>query len=742
MSLLPSSTGGARKKNASPVFSAALLMLLSVAAQATDIPYAWSNVRIGGGGFVSGLLFDPTVQGLAYARTDVGGAYRWNARASRWIPLTDWVDADHANLMGIDAMALDPSDTRRLYLVGGTYTRPGVGNAAVLRSIDRGDHFDVVPLPFPMGGNELGRGNGERLAVDPHDGAVLLLGSRNAGLWRSADHGEHWAEVATFPAQAKTATATSGARTQPVGIAFVTFDPSSPTVYAGISSRDTSVFRSTDGGRTWTAVPGQPTGLRPTHMHPMGKRFVLTYGDEPGPDQMHDGAVITFDPATSLWTDITPLPRTDGPSGYGWGDVAVDPAHPDVLVASTFAHYTPHDLLFRSTDGGKHWTEVFTHSTFDHHDASWTADHTPHWMASVAIDPFDAGHVLFVTGYGIWASRDMRALDRGQDVHWWFQDDGLEETVPLGLVSPAEGAHLVSAVGDLDGFRHDSLDTAPLQLAGPPRYQNAEDIDVAGQAQAVIARSGRIRGKADQVRAAVSRDGGATWKALASEPGEGDGAGSIAVSADGKRIAWLPLHAAHVFVTDDDGRHWQHGDALPGARHVLANRLSAHVFYADGEAKAWASTDGGLTFIPLGGSFGARVAADPHPRSHLVIPPDSRDELWWVSPAAGLAMGDAAGRLLAMPSDITAADSLGFGRAAPGAERTAMYLAGKRGPVRGLFRSVDHGLHWQRINDDAHQFGAMGHVTGDPRMFGRVYFATGGRGIFYGEPKPATNGSP
>ncbi|HEY4145065.1 cellulase [Pinirhizobacter sp.] len=741
MSLLPSSTGGA-PENASPVFSISLLMLLSVAAQATDIPYQWRNVRIGGGGFVSGLVFDPTTAGVAYARTDVGGAYRWNAAISRWTPLTDWVDADHANLMGIDAMALDPSDTRRLYLVGGTYTRPGVGNAAMLRSGDRGDHFDSVALPFPMGGNELGRGNGERLAVDPHNGAVLLLGSRNAGLWRSADHGAHWAEVANFPAQAKTATATSGSRTQPVGIAFVTFDPSSRAVYAGISTRATSVFRSDDGGRSWAAVSGQPIGLRPTHMHPMGKRFVLTYGDEPGPDQMHDGAVIAFDPATSRWTDITPLPRTKNPSGYGWGDVAVDPRNPDVLMASTFAHYTPHDLLFRSTDGGKHWTEVFERSTFDHHHARWTVDHTPHWMASVAIDPFDPDHVLFVTGYGIWASRDMRALGRGRGVHWWFQDDGLEETVPLGLVSPSVGAHLISAVGDLDGFRHDNLDTAPLQLAGPPRYQNAEDIDVAGRAQAVMVRTGRIRGKVDMVRAAISRDGGITWKALASEPGEGDGAGTIAVSADGKRIAWLPVHAWHVFVTDDDGKHWRHGDALPGASHVLANRISANVFYADGAGKAWASTDGAITFVPVAGSFGARIAADRHPHAHLAIPPDRNDELWWVSPATGLVMGDAAGHLLDTPTDIAVADSLGFGRAAPGMAYATMYLAGKQGSVRGLFRSVDHGAHWQRINDDAHQFGAMGHVTGDPRVFGRVYFATGGRGIFYGDPKPAKGKSP
>jgi xyloglucan-specific exo-beta-1,4-glucanase len=50
------------------------------------------NVKIGGGGgFVPGIVFNPTKQGLAYARTDIGGLYRLNSDDS-WTPLTDFAD--------------------------------------------------------------------------------------------------------------------------------------------------------------------------------------------------------------------------------------------------------------------------------------------------------------------------------------------------------------------------------------------------------------------------------------------------------------------------------------------------------------------------------------------------------------------------------------------------------------------------------------------------------------------------
>lgn len=221
-------------------------------------PYKWKNAQVVGGGYVTGLIFNQRERGLLYARTDMGGAYRWDARAEKWTPLTDWLGEKDWNLLGIDSLATDPVDPDRLYLGAGTYTNDWAGNGAILRSTDRGRTFKRTELPFKIGGNEDGRGAGERLVVDPSDHSKLLLGSRKNGLWRSIDYGVTWRQVESFPVKDG---AGSGA-----GISFVTYGPKgSDTVYAGVADKSTSLYRSTDGGATWQAVAGQPTGQLPQH---------------------------------------------------------------------------------------------------------------------------------------------------------------------------------------------------------------------------------------------------------------------------------------------------------------------------------------------------------------------------------------------------------------------------------------------------------------------------------------------
>ncbi|MGY1410874.1 cellulase [Luteimonas sp. A611] len=720
------------------------LCTLSGVLQAQADGYRWRNVAIGGGGFVSGLVFHPAEAGLLYARTDIGGAYRWESVGRRWTPLLDWMGEDDRGRLGIESLALDPSDPDRLYLAVGTYLHERGADGAILRSHDRGATFQRAALPFKLGGNEQGRGNGERLTVDPNDGRVLLLGTRAHGLWRSDDGGARWAEMPGFPAIAKSRSAwAKGWRDEvPIGIAFVVFDPASGTqgtpsrtIYAGVSTRETAIYRSDDAGRSWQAVPGQPVGLRPSHMVRDARgRWLLSYGDEPGPNHMADGAVYRFDPADGSWTDITPLPRTPGvASGFGWGAVAVDARDPDVIVATTFRRYRPRDELFRSTDGGRSWVATFERSRFDHASAPWTTDATPHWMADVEIDPHDPDRIWFVTGYGAWSSRNARAFDAGDVLLWEFPQAGFEETVPLALASPPQGAHLVSGLGDVDGFVHDDLDVSQQRFAGV-RFSNTENLAFAGQAPQRMVRSGHFHNRPEgAVRGAWSGDGGRSWTAFASEPPEGEGAGHIALSADGARVIWHPRGAEHHWLSDNAGARWQKVRGLPRGAVVEADRVESAIYYGFDATSGtlYVSGDGGVSFEAVRAKVGEvgdwfRAEIQPHPARS--------GEAWVAASWRGL-LHWSPGKLVRLPG-VDDARSVGLGAPAREGEPPVLFVHGQVEGAPGLFRSDDGGRSWRRIDHDGMRFGGiMRHVTGDPRLHGRVYFGTEGRGIWYGDPQ-------
>jgi photosystem II stability/assembly factor-like uncharacterized protein len=722
--------------NRAGVGVAALLSAASLFAQ----PYTWRNVVMGGGGFVTGIIVHPREPGLMYARTDVGGAYRWDAPTQKWVPITDWIGAADNNLAGIESVALDARDSNRVYLAAGTYSR---GNSAILRSDDRGKTFQRTDVPFKMGGNEAGRFNGERLAVDPNLGNILFFGSRHDGLWKSSDWGATWAKVVSFPNIRSTSSEFGFGRQQAVGIISVVLDPSSaqpgaptPVLFAAVSVAGTNIYGSADAGLSWRAITNQPIGLLPNHLVRSEEGILyVTYGSESGPNTMRDGAVWKFNPKNGVWTDITPVKPRESNQPFGYGAVAVDARHWSTIVVTTFAHWKPHDEVFRSVDGGASWKPLLQDAVWDYSYAPYTATRTPHWMGGIQIDPFNSDQVLFTTGYGIWCCTNATQADAGKPTHWVFLDQGLEETVPLALISPPEGAPLLSGVGDIDGFRHEDLNASPTEGTFPgPRYGNTEDLAFAGRNPLLIARTG-TGGPEGTVHAAMSKDGGKTWKTLGSQPANAAGAGSIALSADGRIIVWTPRRASPC-LSMDRGKNWTVCQGLSEGLRVLADPVNPALFYCfdPREGKLLASTNGASAFVPTEASLLRTQRGGYGGGGALYAVPGLEGDLWLALRDNGLYHSTNGGSSFARLPGVQAADSLGFGKPAPGVRFPALYLAGGIGSLHALFRSDDAGQGWLRINDDQHQFGYISHVTGDPRVYGRVYFATGGRGVIYGDP--------
>jgi xyloglucan-specific exo-beta-1,4-glucanase len=127
--------------------------------------------------------------------------------------------------------------------------------------------------------------------------------------------------------------------------------------------------------------------------------------------------------------------------------------------------------------------------------------------------------------------------------------------------------------------------------------------------------------------------------------------------------------------------------------------------------------------------------------------PGTAGELWLILGGRFFHTSDGARTFVAStPVDPVLRDmyfvSFGLGKAAPGVHVPTLYAFGVTKTFGGLWRSTDAGARWLRINDDAHQWGLRYRViTGDPRLFGRVYLATDGRGIFYGDPLPQPVGA-
>lgn len=711
------------------------------------VVYHWENVTVGGGGFAPGVVFSPVERGLAYLRTDMGGAYRWDAVAARWVPLEDGLA--EGSYQGVESVAPDPVDADVVYLAAGM----GAGSkTAVLRSADRGTHWTVVPVPFAMGGNEDGRGLGERLAIDPHHTATLLFGSRHDGLWRSDDRAADWRKVVAFPlaglGRPQRRRETHG------GLGFVIFDPRVPgRVFVGSADPGAAhLFRSDDGGSSWRAVAGGPAADLLPVKAALGGDGVLTlaYADGLGPNGITRGAVWRHDPATGGWVDVTPDKRPDAPVG-GYMGVAVSATNPRLIAVSTVDRYKPVDTVWRSADGGRHWDELWRRSTRDVSaspflDLDGAAPNFGHWIAGLAIDPFDERHVAYTTGATMY---DTRGFDAAGTMRWRPWTRGIEQTAIITFTSPAAGAPLVSGFGDIGGFRHADLSVSPPHVHLNPYLTNTNDLDYAGLRPEIMVRSGNTHAPTvPDTSLAWSPDGGETWRplhgaaSLAPPTGrpapEATGDAAIEVAADG---ATFIVGTAGPQVTRDHGRSWRPVTGLPAGLRVVADKADARRFYAVDPAagRVLRSDDGAASFQPVaaGGLPADLTSTAPRNResANALLATPGRSGALWLQVAGALYRSTDAGDSWTRAPGSLVVSLYGLGHAAPGARWPALYAVGREGSDEGVWRSTDGGARWSRINDEAHQWGMRFRIVGgDPKRFGRVYLGTDGRGIVYGDP--------
>ena len=283
-----------------------------------------------GAGRISSIAVHPTVNGTVYVGSDGGGVWKTTDAGTTWISLTDSI-----NNLNVGAVAIAPSSSNIVYVGTGSEHASGIG---LLKSIDGGNNWsfpaNVIASRF------------FRISVHPTN-PLELVAATSSGALRSTDGGNTWNTV--IPSNPyfnitdlkrdptnplilyATARTTAGGRilkstnggisftekmagvannTDSMSIAITPANPLVLYVLTSIQSDLSHIYKSTDGGESWTDLPSVYNSTD------VGTRRLL------GSQAWHDNTII------------------------------VSPVNPNIVIAGGVGYR-------RSTDGGQTWSQPF-----------------------------------------------------------------------------------------------------------------------------------------------------------------------------------------------------------------------------------------------------------------------------------------------------------------------------------------------------------------------------------------------
>ncbi len=185
------------------------------------------------------------------------------------------------------------------------------------------------------------------------------FGATGGGLWKTQDGGESWFPVTDGQISSASVGAVAVAETNP----DIVYIGTGETCIRGNIMPGDGVYRSTDGGRTWTHVGFREShGISKIRIHPTDPNivFVASFGKYSAPSQ--ERGVFKSTDGGRTWRRV--LFRDDRTGAI---DIAIDRTDPNVMYAALWEAYRkeyqmssggPGSGLFKSTDGGETWVEI------------------------------------------------------------------------------------------------------------------------------------------------------------------------------------------------------------------------------------------------------------------------------------------------------------------------------------------------------------------------------------------------
>lgn len=299
-------------------------------------------------------------------------------------------------------------------------------------------------------------------------------------------------------------------------------------------------------------------------------------------------------------------------------------------------------------------------------------------------------------------------------------------------------------------MRHPDLNV-PQPMFNLPVFSNLNGLDWAGKKEGTVIRVG-VNGLNNTAetgchQAAYSTDGGIDWTTFANcIPGVNStttSSGTIAIDSSGQHIVWTstdtslegdnPItNVSGPYFSSDWGATWLSPIGLSiQTPNISSDKVRDGTFYSFTYGIWYCSFDGGKSYksssatdigLPETSDTGAVPVVDFDQAGYIYLPLGSQGIYFSTSFGSDWRKITADG---VNPALFT------IGARAPDSHHPSLFLWGtiETNGSTALYRSDDNGASWVRVNDEAHQYGGLGLIQGDPRVYGRVFMGTGGRGI-------------
>lgn len=403
---------------------AAVVAGVAMAASAVE----WNVLPMFGGGYMQNVIICPSNPKVWYTFADVGGPYRSDDAGGRWRAL-------HGNLRAADravcadqmrSMSVDPRDENNFVFVGGAYFDNPAG---IYVSRDGGESFRKRATAR-FYGNGYSKYAGNLVDRDPFNPDRLLAAGDWDGAFLSEDNGETWRQVGlarTFCSDIRFDRQVRGR----VWACAIPKDKASGRTY------ETGLFRSDDGGATWTKLrEDAPLEICQFRGRPEIVGYFHASGD----------VLFSRDGGTT-WTD------------YGEG-LAKWTKTGTTAVGNYFAFGTGSDFaligdgagaIYRRGYDAAAWTAVPHDSTLPGNLATeprmtWTTNARFDALMTLVVDPTNDSHWLATDFYEIWES-----WDAGRN--WKTRIQGIMQLVSHTIeFDPFSPSNVVYGVADMGLF--------------------------------------------------------------------------------------------------------------------------------------------------------------------------------------------------------------------------------------------------------------------------------------------------